>query len=221
MRPTGSPNICSRILVRSTATCSPASGTPRLQEAEAPTTRADRIPNKTMPKIQSFPPIKNPTASILILGSMPGKESLRAGQYYAHPRNAFWPIMGELVGALPTLPYKARIRMLKSAGIALWDVLASCRRHSSMDADIDTDSICPNDFASFFLEHPHITHVFFNGTMAEQCFHKHVRPLPESRPLHYQRLPSTSPANASMRYENKLQRWKVILPKNSGVPVTR
>jgi double-stranded uracil-DNA glycosylase len=178
-----------------------------------------------MPHIQSFPPIENPDASILILGSMPGKESLRAGQYYAHPRNAFWPIMGELVGAFPTLPYETRTRILKSAGIALWDVLASCTRHSSMDADIDKDSICPNDFASFFRRHLHITHVFFNGAMAEQCFHKHVQPLlqalPRPRPLHCQRLPSTSPAYASMRYEKKLETWKAILPKNSGVLVTR
>jgi double-stranded uracil-DNA glycosylase len=170
-----------------------------------------------MPHIQSFPPIENPTATILILGSMPGKESLRAGQYYAHPRNAFWPIMGELVGAAPELSYQARIQKLKSAGIALWDVLASCTRHSSMDADIVEDSICPNDFASFFLKHPHITHAFFNGAMAEQCFHKYVQPLLEtlleSRPLHYQRLPSTSPANASMRYEEKLTAWKVILQR--------
>lgn len=165
-----------------------------------------------MPHIQSFPPIENPAAHILILGSMPGKESLRAGQYYAHPRNAFWTIMGELVGAAPALPYEARIKKLKSAGIALWDVLASCKRHSSMDADIEADSICPNDFASFFRAHPHITHVFFNGTMAEQCFHKHVKPFLEKRPLHYLRLPSTSPANASMSYEQKLNAWMVMLP---------
>jgi hypoxanthine-DNA glycosylase len=119
--------------------------------------------------------------------------------------------MGELVGAKTTLPYKARTRVLKSAGIALWDVLASCTRHSSMDADIDADSICMNDFASFFLKHLDITHVFFNGTMAEQCFHKHVQPLLQNRPLHYQRLPSTSPANASMRYEQKLSAWNTIL----------
>jgi double-stranded uracil-DNA glycosylase len=171
-----------------------------------------------MPHIQSFPPIENPTAHTLILGSMPGKESLRAGQYYAHPRNAFWPIMSELVGAAPTLPYDARTQILKSVGIALWDVLASCTRHSSMDADIEKDSICPNDFVSFFLAHPDITHVFFNGTMAEQCFHKHVqpllKPLLEQRPLNYQRLPSTSPANASMRSEQKLRAWKVILQSN-------
>lgn len=168
-----------------------------------------------MPHIQSFPPIEDATASILILGSMPGKESLRAGQYYAHPRNAFWTIMGDLIGAEPALPYEARTRILKSAGIALWDVLASCTRHSSMDADIDADSMCANDFVSFFLKHPGITHVFFNGSMAEQCFHRHVLPLLEpilgQRSLHYQRLPSTSPAHASMSYRQKLKAWKMIL----------
>lgn len=172
-----------------------------------------------MPQVKSFPPIENPTANVLILGSMPGKESLRAGQYYAHPRNGFWPIMGDLVGAKTTLPYQARIQMLESAGIALWDVLATCTRHGSMDADIEADSICPNDFASFLLKHPNITHIFFNGSMAEKCFHKHVQPLLEpmlkNRPLHYQRLPSTSPANASMRYEQKLKAWKVILQNDS------
>lgn len=116
-----------------------------------------------MPHVQSFPPVEDGAASILILGSMPGKESLRAGQYYAHPRNAFWPIMGDLIGAKPGLPYQTRTQMLKSAGIALWDVLASCKRHSSMDADIDAASICPNDFASFFLKHPNITHVFLTA----------------------------------------------------------
>ena len=168
-----------------------------------------------MHHIQSFPPIENPTATVLILGSMPGKESLRARQYYAHPRNAFWPIMGELAGAAPELPYAVRIQKLKSAGIALWDVLASCTRHSSMDADIETDSICPNDFTSFFLKHPHITHVFFNGAMAEQCFHKYVLPMLKTRKIHYQRLPSTSPANASVRYEQKLEAWENIL---QGIP---
>jgi len=166
--------------------------------------------------IQSFPPIENPTARVLILGSMPGKESLRAGQYYAHHRNAFWPIMGDLLGAAPTLPYEARTQILKSSGIALWDVLASCTRHSSMDADIDAGSISANDFTSFFSKHPGITRVFFNGSMAEKCFWIYVQPLLAQRPLHYQRLPSTSPANASMRYEQKLEAWKMILQSPQG-----
>jgi double-stranded uracil-DNA glycosylase len=168
-----------------------------------------------MTDVQSFPPIADPTAKILILGSMPGKESLRAGQYYAHRRNAFWSIMGELAGASPALPYEARAQMLKSAGIALWDVLASCKRHSSMDADIDAASICPNDLSSFLKEHPNITYIFFNGSMAEKCFRIHVQPLLESQPgqrsLHFRRLPSTSPAYASMTYLQKLNAWKAIL----------
>jgi hypoxanthine-DNA glycosylase len=175
---------------------------------------------KPMPRIRSFPPIENPSARILILGSMPGKESLRAGQYYAHPRNAFWPIMGELVGAIPALPYEIRIERLKSVGIALWDVLASCTRHSSMDADIEADSIMANDFASFFRAHPHITRVFFNGTMAEQSFHKYVLPTLEHPALHYQRLPSTSPANASMSYEQKLKAWNAMLSDMSNSVAT-
>jgi hypoxanthine-DNA glycosylase len=164
-----------------------------------------------MPSIQSFPPVENPSARILILGSMPGKESLRAVQYYAHPRNAFWPIMGELVGAIPELPYETRVEKLKSAGIALWDVLASCTRHSSMDADIEADSILANDFASFFRAHPRITRIFFNGTMAEQSFRKHVLPTLDYPALYYQRLPSTSPAYASMSYAQKLAAWSAIL----------
>jgi len=142
---------------------------------------------------------------------MPGKESLRASQYYAHPRNAFWPIMGELVGALPALPYEARIEKLKAAGIALWDVLASCTRHSSMDADIEEDTITANDFTTFFRAHPEITHVYFNGSMAKQCFNRYVQPSLAHRSLHYQRLPSTSPAYAAIPYTQKLEAWRDIL----------
>jgi len=149
---------------------------------------------------------------VLILGSMPGKESLRAGQYYAHPRNAFWPIMGELLGTAPNLPYETRAQALKFAGIALWDVLASCLRSSSLDADIDKTSIAPNDFDAFFLSHPGITQVFFNGAAAEKYFHQLVRRSLEPRALHYRRLPSTSPANAAMSYEKKLDTWGAIIP---------
>jgi hypoxanthine-DNA glycosylase len=168
-----------------------------------------------MTDIRSFPPIADVTANILILGSMPGEESLRAGQYYAHRRNAFWSIMGELVGASPALPYQARALRLKNFGIALWDVLETCKRHGSMDANIEASSIFPNDFKTFLQKHPKITHVFFNGSMAEQYFRKHVLPTLEPllglHPLYFQRLPSTSPAHASMTYEQKLKAWKAIL----------
>lgn len=166
-----------------------------------------------MTYIQSFPPVANSVAHILILGSMPGKESLRAGQYYAHHRNAFWPIMGELIGAAPALPYETRLQMLMSAGIALWDVLASCRRESSLDADIDAASICPNDFEGFFAAHPGITQVFFNGAMAENCFRRFVLPTFKPGLIHFHRLPSTSPAHAAMSFEQKLRAWAIIKDK--------
>ena len=93
--------------------------------------------------------------------------------------------MGEFAGASPSMPYEVRIEKLKSAGIALWDVLASCTRYGSLDADIKTDSIFPNDFATFFSKHPHITNVYFNGAMAEKCFRKYVLPSLTNQKLHF------------------------------------
>ena len=157
--------------------------------------------------VHSFAPIENPRAQVLILGSMPGIASLRAGQYYAHPRNLFWQIIGEIIDCESTLPYAQRIAGLQSSGIALWDVIALCTRESSLDANIDKASIVPNDFKSFFARHPALTHVFFNGGAAEQSFKRHVRPQMQ-RTLIYTRLPSTSPAHAARSFESKLQIWR-------------
>ncbi len=162
-----------------------------------------------MPHIRSFRPVSDADARVLILGSMPGKESLKQHQYYAHPQNAFWKIMGKLVGAQPSLPYQERLRLLQSSGIALWDVLASCERESSLDAHIRKEKA--NDFTSFFALYPHITHVFFNGTKAEQSFNRFVLEKQKLPPLTFRRLPSTSPAHAGMRYADKLQAWKVAI----------
>ena len=163
-----------------------------------------------MQHIQSFAPIENADAKILILGSMPSEASLRAGQYYAHPRNAFWRIMGDLLGTDLASPYDQRVQALKSARIALWDVLRSCRRKGSLDSNIDDESLVPNDLAAFFLNHPEIAHVFFNGTKAEQYYRKHIHPIIKIESIEYLRLPSTSPANASISYERKLDAWRVI-----------
>lgn len=163
-----------------------------------------------MRHIQSFPPIEKADARILILGSMPGEASLKAGQYYAHPQNLFWRIMGELLGTDPAAPYPQRVQALKSARIALWDVLHSCRRKGSLDSSIDDASLVPNDFAAFFRHHPRITRVFFNGAKAEACYRKHVRPVIGTGAIEYLRLPSTSPANASISCERKLEAWRVV-----------
>lgn len=164
-----------------------------------------------MSRVRCFAPIEDMAAIVLILGSMPGKASLAAGQYYAHPRNAFWPIMGELIGFNPYLPYEDRLKILRSSSIALWDVLGSCVRKSSLDAHIEADSLVPNNFQTFFRHHPNITDVFFNGAKAEQCFVKYVLPTLKANLRQYQRLPSTSPANAGISYEQKLLAWQAVI----------
>jgi double-stranded uracil-DNA glycosylase len=161
-------------------------------------------------------PVEDANATLLILGSMPGKASLCAGQYYAHPRNLFWHIMGELVGAFPALPYEERTRVLRSAGIALWDVLESCARGTSLDSDIENRSLVLNNFAAFFAEHPKTTHVYFNGAKADACYRRRVLPIIKEKSVAYARLPSTSPANASMSYAHKLLAWRAIVKPNKS-----
>lgn len=159
--------------------------------------------------VRGFAPIADGKSRVLILGSMPGTASLAARQYYAHAQNLFWEILGGITGAAPSLPYATRVRALKSSGIALWDVLESCTREGSLDSDIDDATIRANDFISFHRAHPRIEQVFFNGTKAEACYRKHVLPVladAAARPS-YRRLPSTSPANASMTRAHKHKVW--------------
>lgn len=163
-----------------------------------------------IPTINSFPPIASDTAHLLILGSMPGIASLRVGQYYAHPQNLFWPLLGEILGFDARLAYEDRVAYLHAAEIAVWDVLASCQRVGSLDAHIDPASAEPNDFAGFLAAHPAIRHVCFNGAAAEALYRRHVLPG-LSVPIDYQRLPSTSPANASITLSTKQAAWSHAL----------
>lgn len=145
---------------------------------------------------------------------MPGVKSLEAQQYYAHPQNAFWKIIGALFDS-PTETYAQRVNILKSNGIALWDVLKSCERPGSLDSAINRDTEEPNDFKSFFKKHPKINRVFFNGGKAQAAFNKHVmKTLPEDirTRLSFAALPSTSPANASIPMKKKLAAWKEVRP---------
>lgn len=163
-------------------------------------------------QVYSFPPISAPDATRLVLGSMPGKASLAAGQYYAHPRNHFWQVIETLFDLPAGSSYEARCAVLVEHRIALWDVLKACFRTSSLDSDIVEESIVPNDFAGFLARHPRIRAIYFNGAKAESVYLRYVRPtLPDalaSIPLC--RLPSTSPANASWTFRDKLERWRVI-----------
>ena len=164
-----------------------------------------------MSTVRSFPPLIAPGARLLILGSMPGLASLRAGQYYAHPHNAFWPIMGAILDFDPALPYAARCARLTAAGIAVWDVLQQCERPGSLDADIAPHSIIANDFARFLAANSGICQVFFNGAAAESAWRRQVLPTLAGRGPASQRLPSTSPAHASLRPAAKLAVWQAAI----------
>jgi double-stranded uracil-DNA glycosylase len=162
----------------------------------------------------SFPPIATTQARVLVLGTMPGKASLLAQQYYAHPRNGFWPIMGAVLGFDAQAPYVERAASLNACGVALWDVLQSCVRSSSLDSDIDASSIVVNDFASFLAAHPHIHSVCFNGATAETLYRRHAT----GPALATLRLPSTSPAHAAMSLAAKTDAWRqlAVLTNRSG-----
>lgn len=160
-----------------------------------------------------LPAIAPANARVLVLGSMPGAASLAAGQYYAHTQNAFWWIMGDVIGASPALAYGRRITALRRAGIALWDVIGSCRRQGSLDSAIDQESIRVNDVVALIAQRPGIRSVLTNGGMAGKLFRRHlaaaIAELPRAPDWHS--LPSTSPANASWSREAKLAAWRHAL----------
>jgi TDG/mug DNA glycosylase family protein len=143
---------------------------------------------------------------------VPSIASLAKQQYYGHPQNAFWPIMGRLFGAGRELPYEERKRVLYKHGVAVWDVLRECHRDGSLDSDIRVESESPNDFAAFFREHSQIGTVFFNGGRSEAMFRRHVLPIVANMDLklRYVRLPSTSPAHAGRNFEQKLAAWRAV-----------
>jgi len=156
-------------------------------------------------RIHSFPPVAGDDARALILGSIPGEESLKKGQYYGHERNGFWRIVYALFGRRYEEDYEARKRFLIERGIALWDVIESCEREKSLDSNIKNARV--NDFAGFFKEHPAIRHVFFNGGAAYALFKKNVGFGFEG--IEYTRLKSTSPAHA-VKFEDKLSDWEKV-----------
>ena len=164
-----------------------------------------------MDTVNSFLPIISQQAKLIILGSMPGVESLRQNKYYAHPRKSFWPIMLALLEAQADT-YEQRTQLLERSGIAVWDVLQSCQRTGSLDASIQQSSMQANDFNSLFSTYSGIRAVFFNGAAAEKFYKRKVLTGLDARFDHlvYLRLPSTSPAHASMTQEQKKVAWTVL-----------
>ena len=152
---------------------------------------------------RSFPYSADKDARILILGSMPGAESLRQQQYYAFKHNAFWRIMGEVYGFSPELPYPERLAELRRNGVALWDVLAACERPGSLDSDIRAAR--PNDIPALVKKLPKLEKILCNGG-ASRSFLRRFFPELDAR-----QLPSTSPAAARFTYAEKLAAWRAAL----------
>lgn len=160
-----------------------------------------------MAEITGLPPVADPDSVKLVLGTMPSAASLAAGQYYAHPRNAFWPLLYAAYGAAPDADYEARLRFAASHGIALWDVLAGCEREGSLDAAIRNP--VPNDIEALLRRCPGIRTILLNGGKAHAFYTRYAAPGLQRYGLKVLRLPSTSPAHA-VPFERKLAAWRVL-----------
>lgn len=162
----------------------------------------DDLPSADM--LDGLAPVIGPETRLVVLGSFPGVASLQAGQYYAHPRNHFWPILSALWGEdLRVLPYPQRLERLLAHGLGLWDVYAGCRREGSLDSAI-RDAVV-NDLAGLRRVAPRLQAVAHNGGES-------ARAMRQTAALGWavHRLPSTSPANASWSFERKLDAWHAV-----------
>jgi hypoxanthine-DNA glycosylase len=142
---------------------------------------------------------------VLVLGTLPGEESLRRVEYYAHKRNLFWPIVFALFGEKPAAQYESRLAFVAAQGIALWDVCAAAERRASLDSEIKRET--PNPIHDLLDAHPGIVAVAFNGGGARRLYDRHFQRRPG---LAYLALPSTSPAHASLGLGEKLARWQAV-----------
>lgn len=155
-----------------------------------------------MTLLQGLPPVIGRGTRLLVLGSFPGVASLQAGQYYAHPRNHFWPLLGALWGIdLVALPYRQRLAELRRRGLGLWDVYARCRREGSLDSAIEDAEV--NDLAGLRRRAPGLRVVAHNGGESARAMR-----ITAALGLPVLRLPSTSPANASWSFERKCAAWR-------------
>ncbi len=171
--------------------------------AAAPDRAGDTL--AAVPAKRSFPPIVDERARVLVLGTLPGEEFLRRQQYYAHPRNLFWPILFALFGATPPADYEAKLAFALVRQVALWDVCMVGEREASADATIRRE--IPNAIDRLLDAHPLIGAVAFNGSGARRLYDRH---FPRRRGLAYLAMPSTSPAHARLDFAAKLAQWTAL-----------
>jgi hypoxanthine-DNA glycosylase len=157
----------------------------------------------------SFPPVVDKNTRVLILGSLPGEESLRQQRYYAHPKNNFWPIIFGIFNQPIAEAYEAKLAFLQSKGIGLWDVIQSAERVGSLDVNIRNATA--NDFESLLKQYPNIKMIAFNGRKSQETFKRFVtgkQNLPADLIMEY--FPSTSPSHAYVSFEQKAATWSVL-----------
>ena len=159
-------------------------------------------------RLRGLPPVVGPHTRLVVLGSFPGVASLSAQQYYGHPRNQFWCILGALWHAdLVSMPYEERLNCISEHGLGLWDVYASCEREGSLDADIESAE--PNDLAQLRVWAPRLEAVAHNGAESARAMR-----VTRALGLTVHRLPSTSPANASWSFDRKLTAWRTVFEQH-------
>ncbi len=155
-------------------------------------------------RLQGLPPVVASNTRLLVLGSFPGLASLQAEQYYGHPRNHFWPLLGAIWGVnLASMAYADRLTEALRRGLGVWDVYASCERIGSLDRAIRNAAF--NGFGALQRTAPQLQHVAHNGGESARA-RRHLQALG----YHVHRLPSTSPANASWSFERKLAAWREV-----------
>lgn len=170
-------------------------------------------------RAESFAPLVGNRLHTLFLGTVPGRQSISQQQYYAHPRNAFWPIVCAIIDNLPAsydvhqqLSYSQRCRKLVNAGYGAWDVLALCERQGSLDSNIMRHSEKPNEIAALLSAYPDIRMVACNGRTAHKLFIRHIKAQWVGElPFRLELLPSSSPAMASLSLTEKVKQWQSIL----------
>ncbi|WP_185152956.1 DNA-deoxyinosine glycosylase [Dysgonomonas sp. 216] len=155
---------------------------------------------------KAFKPIVDDNSTVLILGTMPGEESLRKQEYYGHKSNQFWQIICSVLGVPFLTDYGAKKQLLLDNRIALWDVLAACEREGSADTAIQKE--IPNDFSVLFAAYPNIKFVCFASKKAEEYYIKYVGKFGNKE---YFTLPSPSSANARMGIDSKIKDWRIII----------
>ena len=154
----------------------------------------------------SFDPISNDNSSILILGTLPGDKSLDLGEYYGHPRNKFWKIISTITNNELPLTYSGKKALLLKTKIGIWDIAHKANREGSLDSAIENEE--PNDLEGFIARHKNLKVIGFNGIKAKTLYDKY---FDRKSDIKYILLPSTSPANAGISFDNICEQWLQIL----------